>query len=259
MGIENGEHVNDESKSTSAGRILRLPDLVRSGICLAFPEQLGFPRWALRSRLGRRAPRQFVDPSGATAAKDYSKEWFSKYRPQRRVRFPLFLLASIPDVDKGSLLIIGPRYESEFFLARGLGWARAGLRGLDTFTYSTFVDLGDMHDMPFEDGSFGSVVCAWTISYSTQPAVAAAEMIRVVRPGGYVVLAVDKVEADTETVPEVLRGEGVRVQTLRQFDELFVGCERVAGFEPASRGQLVVGYRKPWAVAATDEGFTSEP
>jgi hypothetical protein len=73
-------------------------------------------------------------------------------------------------------------------------------------------------------------------------------MIRALRPGGYVVLSVQKVAADfVETIPGVLAGKD-RIQTLVQFDQLFPGMERVAGFEPNPVGtssHTLVCYRKP--------------
>ena len=71
----------------------------------------------------------------------------------------MFLLASIPDCERDSLLVIGPRYEPELLMAVGLGWNKDGVRGLDTFSYSPVVDVGDMHQLPYGDASFSSLIC----------------------------------------------------------------------------------------------------
>lgn len=159
----------------------------------------------------------------------------------------MFLLASIPDCPRESLLVIGPRYEPELLMARGLGWER--VRGLDTFSYSPSIDVGDMHQLPYEDDEFDSILCAWTLSYSSEPAVAGREIARVLKPGGYAVLSMQKVGPDYEVVlPGVPHGDE-RVQTLGQLDALFPDLERVAGFEPhlegSEHGHTVAAYRKP--------------
>jgi SAM-dependent methyltransferase len=160
----------------------------------------------------------------------------------------MFLLASIPDCDKDSLLVIGPRYEPELLMARGLGWRPEGIRGLDTYSYSPLIDVGDMHAMPYDDERFSGVICSWTLSYSSDPAVACKEMTRVLRPGGYVVVSMQKVPPDyDEPLDGVLRGVD-RVQTLAQLDALFAGLTRVAGFEPqvesGEEGHTIAAYHK---------------
>jgi ubiquinone/menaquinone biosynthesis C-methylase UbiE len=105
-----------------------------------------------------------------------------------------------------------------------------------------------MHEMPYADASFSSIVCGWTLSYSTRPEVAAAEMERVLRPGGYLIVSMQKVaEGYSDRLEGVLRG-GERIQTLAQLDSLYPGLERVAGFEPHvtadGDGHTVAAYRK---------------
>jgi hypothetical protein len=57
-------------------------------------------------------------------------------------------------------------------------------------------------------------------------------MARVLAPGGYLILSVQKVAEDfPEVIDGVLRPDA-RIQTLSQLDALFPGLERVAGFEP---------------------------
>ena len=103
--------------------------------------------------------------------------------------------------------------------------------------------------MPFEAESISGVICGWTISYSLEPARAAKEMTRVLRPGGYIVIAVQKVDSSfTDYAPGVITGN-MRIQTLEQFDELFPDLERVAGFEQdavGSSNHTIACYQKPF-------------
>ena len=215
---------------------------------MAFPWEIGYFRFMWFTRQGRRSLRRYERPSQATRELGYSHAYFTQYAPDRRVMWTMFLLASIPDCPRDSLLIIGPRYEPELLLARGLGWDDRSVRGLDTFSYSPDIDTGDMHQMPYPDASFSGVVCGWTLSYSAEPQKACDEMARVLKPGGYLVIAMQKVPPGyVETLDDVLRGED-RVQTLQQLDALFEGLTRVAGFEPTlspgDEGHTIAAYRK---------------
>ena len=40
------------------------------------------------------------------------------------------------------------------------GFDPANIRGLDLISYSSMVDVGDMHDLPYEDDSFDIVIFA---------------------------------------------------------------------------------------------------
>jgi SAM-dependent methyltransferase len=165
-----------------------------------------------------------------------------------RIFWPMFALCSAPDLNKDSLLILGPRFETEIFLAQAIGFRKEGIVAVDSFTYSPLIQSGDMHELPFKDESVSAIICGWTLSYSLEPARAANQMCRVLQPGGYVVLTVQKVASDfVETIPGILSGKE-RIQTLQQFDQLFAGMDRVVGFEPHPVGtssHTLVCYRKP--------------
>lgn len=128
-----------------------------------------------------------------------------------------------------------------------MGYEKNGIRALDTFSYSPLIDVGDMHNMPYESNKFDGIICGWTISYSTDPKLAASEMTRVLAKGGYIVLSVHKVERSfKETIPGILPPE-VRIQTISQFDELFPSLQRVAGFETddiKESTHTIVAYKK---------------
>lgn len=63
--------------------------------------------------------------------------------------------------------------------------ARERLRGFANVD----VREGDMHALPFPDGSFDLVVLMHALTYATKPAVAVAEAARVLRPGGRMLLS----------------------------------------------------------------------
>ena len=95
------------------------------------------------------------------------------------------------------VLSIGPRAEGELLnlLAHGFRWRN--ITGLDLFSYSPKIDVGDMHDMSYPDDSFDVVVASRVLGYSESPARAAAEMVRVTRPGGVIAVNTGDLQADT--------------------------------------------------------------
>jgi SAM-dependent methyltransferase len=101
------------------------------------------------------------------------------------------LLASmcVEDIEQSRTLIIGGRTEEEIFMFRGYGFR--DVTAVDLISYSPLVVEGDMHELPFEDGSFDFLFCAYTLVYSKEPSRAAREFVRVLRDGGTVAVAVE--------------------------------------------------------------------
>jgi hypothetical protein len=217
----------------------------------SWPLAKGFFEHLVMARYLKRV-RTFSEESGTEGIEgfDYSHNKVINFSYDKRIYWTLGLLAQIPSVNKKSLLCIGPRFTTELYVAESFGFAKNGIKGIDTFSYSKRIDVGDMHKMPFPKIFFHNVLSGWTISYSSNPQLVASEMMRVLRPGGFLMLAVQFVEKEaTEVIPGVLSGE-LRIQYLDQFDELFKPLQRIfgiEGFKPESeetRHTLVV-YQKP--------------
>lgn len=102
---------------------------------------------------------------------------------------PLFSLETFDP--SGSTLIVGPRNEHDLLIFKSLGGSWKNTRGLDLITYSPKIDLGDMHSMPYQENTYDTVICGWTLSYSDNPSAAVSEMLRVLKPGGLLALAVE--------------------------------------------------------------------
>jgi hypothetical protein len=86
------------------------------------------------------------------------------------------------------VLTVGPRTEAEILNLIGSGFQSQNIRGLDLLSYSPFVDVGDMHTMPYDDDSFDVVILGWVLGYSRDNATVAAEVLRVARPGAFVLI-----------------------------------------------------------------------
>jgi hypothetical protein len=100
------------------------------------------------------------------------------------------------------VLCIGPRTEGEMLNLMGLGFHN--FRALDLISYSPWVDLGDMHAMPYKDNQFGIVIMGWVIAYSNNRKKAAAEAIRVVRDGGFIAVGAEYVKKSAEECSAML-------------------------------------------------------
>ncbi len=73
---------------------------------------------------------------------------------------------------------------------------QARLESLDNVRFHQ----GDMHALPFEDGSFDTVLLLHALTYSERPADAAREAARVLRPGGSLVAATLRAHRHTTQV-----------------------------------------------------------
>ena len=91
---------------------------------------------------------------------------------------------------ESTVLAIGCRYETDLLYLAAHGFDPARIRGLDMLSYSPWVELGNMHNMEFRDGSWDAVLLGWVLTYSNNPRQAAKEVVRVVRDGGIVAIGI---------------------------------------------------------------------
>ncbi len=217
----------------------------------SWPRVKGFVEHSVMARFLKRI-RTLSDKQGFDGIEgfDYSLNRVIKFTYDERIYWTLGLLAHLPRVNKTSLLCIGPRFTTELHVAESFGFPKNGIRGIDTFSYSKRIEVGDMHKMPFPQAVFHNVLSGWTISYSSNPQKVADEMMRVLRPGGFLMLAVQFTDINAAAeVPGVLSGES-RIQHLNQFDELFIPFKRIFGIEGFRPGleetkHTLVVYQKP--------------
>jgi len=96
-----------------------------------------------------------------------------------------FVLSNAPKLD---VLSIGPRSEAELFALVAASFNPDRITGLDFISYSDFVKVGDMHDMPFENDSFDVIIAGWVLTYSNDNQKAAKEILRVARPNAHIAI-----------------------------------------------------------------------
>jgi methyltransferase family protein len=124
------------------------------------------------------------------------------------------------------VLAIGPRTEGELLNLFAHGFSPDRVRGLDLISYSPLIDLGNMHHLPYPDGSWDAVVLGWVLTYSTEQQLAANEVLRVLRPGGVVAIGVEhNPRSDKEIRDQVDYDFGAfhRFKTTQEILDLFAG------------------------------------
>ncbi|GAB6053157.1 hypothetical protein JCM17960_19770 [Magnetospira thiophila] len=150
------------------------------------------------------------------------------------------------------VLSVGPRTEEEIIALLGSGFAAENITAVDLITYSPWISLADMHDLPFADEGFDIVLAGWVLSYSQQPEKAAAEMWRVLRPGGHLAIGCQYVPEEMEEN----RARGGTDERLYKSPQDIVALFGAANLEVvfqsdvapqdrASRGDIVVVLRRP--------------
>jgi SAM-dependent methyltransferase len=101
-------------------------------------------------------------------------------------------LISIDHVAKNArnlkVLSVGPRVEGEIYNLIGYGFSSKNVLGLDLFSYSPYITVGNMHAMEFPDGHFDVVISGWVLGYSDTKQKCADEMLRVTKKGGVIAL-----------------------------------------------------------------------
>ncbi|MEP5611123.1 MAG: class I SAM-dependent methyltransferase [Cyclobacteriaceae bacterium] len=125
---------------------------------------------------------------------------------------------------KLKVLSIGPRTEGEMLNLIAHGFRRKNIKGLDLLSYSPWIEIGDMHNMPFGDKSFDIVICGWVIAYSDNKMKAAKEIVRVLKSGGIASIGVSFSPLSNEEI-EKKRGYLIatpdRLESTSQIVELF--------------------------------------
>lgn len=116
---------------------------------------------------------------------EYSQSHFNRrlIKPLTRSVVPISLASALlwPDVFNKKLLIIGPRYESDYFLALGYGFSKSHLTLTDHFSYSNLVTVGDGHSIDYPEDYFDVVIASWVLAYSQDQSSFLTEVRRVLK------------------------------------------------------------------------------
>lgn len=217
---------------------------------------------ALRLTLSGRGLRAFrVEDSKPTEfvgrVSDYNRSQMWEFYRDRTEKL-MIVLRALDDVPKdGRVLVIGPRNEAELLLLSLYGFKLKNITSVDLFSYSPKIQLADMHDLPFPDASFDVVYSAWTLKYSYDINKACSEIVRVVRPGGYVVTGFSHTLKTSEVVGSPIKGGLDELRRLFEPHVETVSFQEASEEEPGTwRVSLIFKARKG---ASLPRGAAPEP
>ena len=164
-------------------------------------------------------------------------------------------LAAIETLDADSrILVIGPRTEADLLLLIGYGFQSKNVRGLDLISYSPWIELGDMHEIPFEDDSQDAVVLGWVLAYSQEPERVAREMLRVARHGALLAIGVEYSELSNAEV-EKLIGYKINETDRPRINSVPAMLELFAGYVDS----VIFSHDAPKKVSHTPQGLVPQP
>ena len=120
------------------------------------------------------------------------------------------------------MLSIGPRTEMELLSLVAQGFDPDKIRGLDLISYSPWIDLGNMHYMPYNDNTFDVVISGWVLGYSDNPELACQEMLRVSKDDCIIAIGSTYVPEEQlpDQVPDVMRRKENKDEFLPKVDDL---------------------------------------
>jgi hypothetical protein len=124
-------------------------------------------------------------------------------------------------IESLDVLSIGPRSEIEIFAILAAGFAPDRIKALDLFSYSPYIETGDMHAMPYPDNAFDIIFVGWVLSYSRDQAAAAREILRVCRDGAIVAVAGSYSDASIDR--PTFKNDTTHMQNTQQSLDLFAG------------------------------------
>ena len=93
------------------------------------------------------------------------------------------------DIQNPKVLIVGPRTEDDIFWAKSLGMHDS--IGLDLFSYSNLIELGDIHHTSYASNTFDAIILGWVISYSSKPELLIQECKRIVKNNGLLCFGIE--------------------------------------------------------------------
>jgi SAM-dependent methyltransferase len=156
-----------------------------------------------------------------------------------RPKLLLYPLSALRVSRSTPVLSVGPRTEGEILSLMSLGFHN--VRALDLISYSPWMDLGDMHAMPYQNDQFGIVVMGWVIAYSTNRQKAAEEAVRVTRDGGIIAVGAQYAKESAKEASKRL-GYDIPLTPIQSVDEIlsyfspfvdhvFVSVDRTPGVD----------------------------
>tara|TARA_B110000008_G_C16880278_1_gene528611 strand:+ start:75 stop:851 length:777 start_codon:yes stop_codon:yes gene_type:complete len=123
------------------------------------------------------------------------------------------------------ILSIGPRAEGEIFNIFSHGFEMENITGVDLFSYSSLIKLGDMHHLEFNNDEFDIVLMGWCLAYSNDKQKALTEVKRVLAKNGALIIGytVNSKISDQDQIDErgyLIRSPFNQINSLDNLNDL---------------------------------------
>jgi len=102
---------------------------------------------------------------------------------------PLSCMNSIVmNAHKMKVLSVGCRTEAEIFSLVDAGFDIGNITGVDLFSYSPLIELGDICNLAYPSQTFDVVICGWVLEFVADIEKAVLEIKRVTKSGGLIAI-----------------------------------------------------------------------
>lgn len=122
------------------------------------------------------------------------------------------------------VLSIGPRSEGEIYKIFASGFELNNIVGLDLFSYSPLIKLGDMHNLEFNRGEFDIIFMGWCLAYSNNKSQVLSEVNRVLKKDGLLVIGHSTLE---KTQEEIIASRGYLIGSPNELIENLESLENL--------------------------------
>ena len=125
------------------------------------------------------------------------------------------------------ILYIGARTEAELLAMSKFGFNVKNIKAIDLYSYSSMIEIGDMHSIPFESNSFDVVIMTHCIAYSEEPIKAFKEAVRVADNEAHVMFSVSTIQGDKSDQTNIPRTGAKNRLTFEEYLNILNSLERV--------------------------------
>ena len=175
---------------------------------------IGFISWFINVKILKKLKHISTDKSvSGTITHNISvlrKFPLTDFTMQRMERLLCSVKAIETVSEESEILMIGPRTESDIFKLFGL-FPKSKITGVDLISYSKHIQLGDAHELEFNDNKFDVTISGWVISYTKTPMEMISEMIRVTKSEGIISIGFEHIDDLSNEYVKTMKDKHVNI------------------------------------------------
>ncbi len=117
-------------------------------------------------------------------------------------------LLRIDEINKtksnSEILYIGARTEGELFYFSTFGFQLRKITACDLYSYSSFIDIGDMHRLEYKANSIDICLLTHCIYYSEDSSIVFKQVAKVLKPGGFLMFSYGETAQKNKNENEII-------------------------------------------------------